>query len=73
MTTLARTQLPDGFVEASRLKDYALHQVWYDDADSVLMKADLVEINELGGIGFWALNYDGNDPKNSFMTFAGTK
>ena len=31
MTTLDRTQMPDGFVEASRLKDYALHQVWHDD------------------------------------------
>lgn len=39
------------------------HQVWYDNADSVMSKIDLVEDYDLGGFGFWALQYDGNDPE----------
>ncbi len=39
------------------------HQVWYDNVDSVLSKIDLAEDYELGGFGFWALQYDGNDPE----------
>ncbi len=39
------------------------HQVWYDHAESVLSKIDLVEDYDLGGFGFWALQYDGNDPE----------
>jgi len=31
MTTLDRSQMPSGFVNAARLKDYALMQAWYDD------------------------------------------
>jgi len=31
ITTLDRTQLPGSFVDEARLKDYALHQVWFDE------------------------------------------
>ncbi len=38
------------------------HQVWYDDDESVLSKIDLVDEHDVGGFGFWALQFDGNDP-----------
>ncbi len=39
-------------------------QTWYDDAESVAIKADyaLVEAG-LGGVGFWAIGYDARDPE----------
>ncbi|NQV13181.1 MAG: VCBS repeat-containing protein [Parcubacteria group bacterium] len=36
------------------------NQVWYDDADSLGRKYDLVVANDLAGIGIWALGYDGS-------------
>lgn len=42
--------------------DGGARQLWYDDATSVLAKAELVTEHALGGVGFWALGYDGNDP-----------
>lgn len=30
ITTLDRTQVPEGWIDEDRLKDYALHRVWYD-------------------------------------------
>ncbi len=39
------------------------HQVWYDDAESLGIKYDLAEDNDLQGIGMWALNYDGTRPE----------
>ncbi len=38
------------------------HQVWYDDAQSLGLKYDLAIATNLGGIGMWALGYDGNLP-----------
>ena len=38
------------------------HQVWYDDDESVLSKVELVGEHDIGGFGFWALQFDGNDP-----------
>ena len=38
------------------------HQVWYDDDESVLSKVELVDEHDIGGFGFWALQFDGNDP-----------
>ncbi|HWB80857.1 MAG TPA: glycosyl hydrolase family 18 protein [Nannocystaceae bacterium] len=39
-------------------------QTWYDDAASLDDRiAWAIEDQALGGIGFWALNYDGNDPE----------
>ena len=34
-------------------------QVWYDDSLSLAMKYSLVNAQNLGGIGIWALSYDG--------------
>jgi spore germination protein YaaH len=36
------------------------HQVWYDDARSLGLKFDLVNQQQLGGIGIWALGYEGS-------------
>lgn len=35
------------------------HQVWYEDPDSISYKYNLVNTKDLGGIGIWALGYDG--------------
>jgi spore germination protein len=37
----------------------ALRQVFYEDEKSIAAKFDLVDKNGLGGIGIWALGYDG--------------
>ncbi len=37
-------------------------QTWYDDHDSVQAKVHWAIEAGLGGVGFWALNYEGNDP-----------
>jgi spore germination protein YaaH len=34
-------------------------QVWYDDSQSLGLKHDLVNSRALGGIGIWALSYEG--------------
>jgi hypothetical protein len=38
------------------------HQLWYDDASSVEMKAQYAVDEGLQGFGFWALTYDDADP-----------
>jgi len=43
-------------------QDGGWHQVWYDHADSLLSKIELVADYDIGGFGFWALQFDGNDP-----------
>ena len=35
------------------------HQVWYDDAQSLGLKYQLAQDQNLQGVGMWALNYDG--------------
>ncbi len=35
------------------------HQVWYEDPTSISYKYNLVNTKDLGGIGIWALGYDG--------------
>ena len=42
---------------------YNSHQVWYEDAESLAYKYDLVNNSALGGIGIWALGYDGSQPE----------
>lgn len=37
------------------------HQGWYDDAESLGQKCDLVLSRDLGGTGIWALNYATSD------------
>ena len=37
-------------------------QTWYDDHASIQLKVHWAIEAGLGGIGFWALNYEGNDP-----------
>ncbi len=39
------------------------HQVWSDNETSLSKKYDLALAENLGGIGIWALNYDGNRSK----------
>lgn len=39
------------------------HQVWYDDAESLGLKYQLAEDNNLQGVGMWAMNYDGARPE----------
>jgi spore germination protein YaaH len=36
------------------------HQCWYDDEVSLAFKYDMVEALHLGGVGIWALGYDGD-------------
>jgi spore germination protein YaaH len=38
------------------------HQIWYDDAESLGYKIDLINERDLGGLGIWALGYDGDLP-----------
>ena len=35
------------------------HQIWFDNAESLGLKYDLAEANNLQGVGMWALDYDG--------------
>ena len=37
-------------------------QIWYPDTDSVLERVQFAVDAGLGGVGFWALHYDGDDP-----------
>ncbi len=37
-------------------------QAWYDDADSLAIKTQWAVDQGLGGFGFWAIGYDGDDP-----------
>ena len=37
-------------------------QTWYDDTDSLQLKIRWAVARGLGGIGFWALNYEAGDP-----------
>jgi len=36
-------------------------QLWYDDKESLKLKYDFAAANNLGGIGIWALSYEGTD------------
>jgi spore germination protein YaaH len=38
------------------------HQTWYDDAESLAHKLDLINQRDIGGLGIWALSYDGYRP-----------
>lgn len=39
------------------------NQVWADNEESLSKKYDLAISNNLGGVGIWALNYDGTRPE----------
>jgi spore germination protein len=52
---------PESTTPYYMFEDGGWHQVWYDHADSLLSKIELVADYGIGGFGFWALNYDGND------------
>jgi len=41
--------------------DGTWHQCWYDDEESLGLKFDYVNAANLGGVGFWALGYEGNN------------
>ncbi len=36
------------------------HQCWFDNGESLGKKYDMVKAQNIGGIGIWALGYDGN-------------
>jgi len=38
------------------------HQIWFDDATSLALKAQLASSYHIAGLGVWALGMDGNDP-----------
>lgn len=38
------------------------YQAWYDDEESIRLKYEYVKSQNLGGIGFWALGWEGNYP-----------
>lgn len=40
----------------------ATSQTWYDDTQSVREKIHYAVEQDLAGVGFWALNYEGGDP-----------
>ena len=44
-------------------QDTVYHQIWYDNETSLSLKYDLVKSMNLGGIGIWALGYDGTRPE----------
>lgn len=39
-----------------------IHQIYYDDLRSLEIKLNLAKESNLGGVGFWALGYEGDDP-----------
>ncbi len=39
------------------------HQVWYEDAESLAHKFTFALKQDLGGVGIWALGYDGSRPE----------
>ncbi|RJS70709.1 hypothetical protein CW714_06900, partial [Methanophagales archaeon] len=41
--------------------DSTWHQCWYDDEESLGLKFDYVNSANIGGTGFWALGYEGNN------------
>jgi len=47
------------------------NQVWQDNEESIAKKYDLALAENLGGIGIWALNYDGN--KNELWELINSK
>ncbi len=38
-------------------------QLWYDDVDATIAKIRFAQELELGGVGFWALGYQGSGPE----------
>jgi len=38
-----------------------IHQIYFENEKSLKIKLDLVNQNQFGGIGFWALGYEGED------------
>ena len=55
---------PQGAVPWSEFKDakQQWHEVYYDDPQSVGLKAKLADAGHLLGVGIWALGMDGNNP-----------
>lgn len=50
----------DGFVPYFVYTNASVvHQCWYDDEESLGLKYDMVNAKGIGGIGIWALGYDG--------------
>ena len=45
----------------SEVVEEVIHQIYYDDVRSLGIKYKLVTDNRLGGVGFWALGYEGEN------------
>lgn len=41
-----------------KINDTTFLQCWYDDAESLGLKYDLVNMKDIAGVGIWALSYD---------------
>ncbi len=44
-------------------KEGEIHQIYFENEKSLGLKIDLVRQNQFGGVGFWALGYEGEDLK----------
>jgi spore germination protein YaaH len=44
-------------------EDGEIHQIYFENEKSLKAKLDLVKQNQLGGVGFWALGYEGEDKR----------
>jgi spore germination protein YaaH len=42
-------------------EDGKIHQIYFENERSLKIKLDLAEQNQFGGVGFWALGYEGGD------------
>jgi len=42
-------------------EDGEIHQIYFENEKSLKIKLDLVKQNQFGGVGFWALGYEGED------------
>jgi len=52
----------DGVTDTPYTFASSTSQTWYDDPESIQIKVRWAVEAGLGGVGFWALHYEGNDP-----------
>jgi len=59
LALLSYSRIWDNDSKTPYYKYGSFHQTWYEDSESLQYKYDLVNDNNLLGIGIWALGYDG--------------
>jgi len=42
-------------------KDGQIYQIYFENLESITRKIELVKNNQIGGVGFWALGYEGDN------------